>query len=261
MTHTRRPLIGITIGPEAQSPGDGVVYYRLRAAYVRAVELSGGAPVLVPSAEPEALTAILERLDGVVFPGGLDVDPSVYGEAAQPKTEVNPGLDAIELAAARWAVASDVPVLGICRGQQLLNVALGGSLVQHVDGHRQRASRDRAGHHLRVQPGSRLADALGASELEVNSFHHQVVARLGDGLQAVAWSPDGMVEGLESTRHPWLVCVQYHPEDLLDAHAPSRRLLEAFVSACGERLRVVEPRGYRSSPSRAASASTPRTLE
>lgn len=243
MTHTRRPLIGITTGPEAQPAADGVSYFKLRAPYVRAVELAGGAPVLVPSADRKALTAILERLDGVVFPGGVDVDPSIYGEAAQPKTEINPSLDAIELAAARWAVDSAVPVLGICRGQQLINVALGGSLVQHIDGHRQRAARGEVSHHVHVQAGSRLADALGANDLEVNSFHHQVVARLGDGLQAVAWSPDGMVEGLESTRHPWLLCAQYHPEDLIDTHAPSQRLLAAFVSACGERVRADEPHG------------------
>ncbi len=236
-----RPLIGVTIGPESEPAGDGLTYLRLRATYVRAVELAGGAPVLVPAVAADTLTTILERLDGIVFPGGADIDPNVYGEAIQPKTEVNPGLDAVELPAARWAVSADVPVLGICRGQQLINVALGGTLVQHVDAHRQRSSRHELSHRLHVQSGSRLADALGTTELEVNSFHHQVVARVGAGLQAVAWSADGSVEGLESTRHPWLVCVQYHPEDLVETHLPSQRLLEAFVGACRERLRSRTP--------------------
>jgi putative glutamine amidotransferase len=237
LSEPSRPLIGITIGPDAAPVEDGLTYLRLRATYVRAVELGGGAPVLVPSVDPETLTEILDRLDGIVFPGGADVEPSAYGESVQPKTEVNAGLDDLELPAACWAVRSEVPVLGICRGQQLINVAMGGSLVQHVEGHRQRASRHELSHRLRVESGSRLADALGATDIEVNSFHHQVVARLADGLRAVAWSPEGIVEGLESPDHPWLVCVQYHPEDLLERHLPSQRLLESFVSACRDRLR------------------------
>jgi putative glutamine amidotransferase len=112
---TSKPLIGITIGPEAKPARDALTYLRLRATYVRAVELAGGAPVLVPSSEPETLAAILERLDGIVFPGGPDVAPAAYAQPRHPKTEVNAGLDAIEVPAARWAVHSDVPVLGICR--------------------------------------------------------------------------------------------------------------------------------------------------
>jgi putative glutamine amidotransferase len=232
---TGRPLIGITIGPEAELAADGLSYLKLRATYVRAVELAGGAPVLIAPCNAETLLSVLERLDGILFPGGPDVDPRIYGEGVHSKTEVNPGLDSVELPAARWAVTADVPVLGICRGQQLLNVALGGSLVQHIDHHRQRTFRHEFSHSLRVQAGSRLADLLGDTNLEVNSFHHQVVDRLGVGLKAVAWSPDGLVEGLESTNHFWLVCVQYHPEDLVDAHVPSQRLLEGFVAACRER--------------------------
>ncbi|MBV9323354.1 MAG: gamma-glutamyl-gamma-aminobutyrate hydrolase family protein [Chloroflexi bacterium] len=228
---TPRPLIGITIGPTTKPSADGLSYLRLRSTYVRAVELAGGAPILVPPLGPEALLAVLERLDGIVFPGGPDVDPRAYGEAAHPATDVNAGLDAVELPAAHWAVHSDIPVLGICRGQQLVNVALGGTLRQHIEHHTQQASRHELSHQLRVQSGSRLADVLGATTLEVNSFHHQSVDRLGVGLQAVAWSPDGVVEGLESADR-WLVCVQFHPEDLVESHAPSQRLLEAFVAAC-----------------------------
>jgi putative glutamine amidotransferase len=232
------------------------MYLRLRATYVRAVELAGGAPVLVPSSEPETLAAILERLDGIVFPGGPDVDPAVYGQPRHRKTEVNAGLDAIELPAARWAVHSDVPVLGICRGQQLINVALGGSLAQHIEQHVQLASRHKLSHPVRVQSDSRLANVLGTSQLEVNSFHHQAVDRLGVGLRALAWSPDGVIEALESTEHPWLVCVQFHPEDLVDAHAPSQRLFDAFVAACRARLdkkSLKSDGAYRVGAGRAAS--------
>jgi putative glutamine amidotransferase len=238
---TRRPLIGLTIGPEGHPDPDRLTYLRLRTTYVRAVELAGGAPVIVPPTEPDVLIATLERLDGIVFPGGLDIDPSAYGQRRHARTEVNEGLDAVELPAAHWAVHADVPVLGICRGQQLINVARGGSLVQHVEHHQQQTSRHELSHALRVEAGSRLANALGATTLQVNSLHHQVVDGLGAGLRAVAWSPDGLVEGLEGVDHPWLVCVQYHPEDLVEAHAPSQRLLEAFVSACRERLSARTP--------------------
>jgi len=232
-----RPLIGITIGPEPKPARDGLTYLRLRTTYVRAVELAGGAPVLIPPCDPKALRAILERLDGVVFPGGPDVDPGAYGASRHPETDVNAGLDAVEVPAACWAVHAVVPVLGICRGQQLINVVLGGTLVQHIEQHNQPASRHELSHDMRVESASRLANVLGETHLEVNSFHHQAVDRLGAGLRAVAWSPDGVIEGLEGTEHPWLVCVQFHPEDLVEAHAPSQRLIEAFVNECRARAR------------------------
>jgi putative glutamine amidotransferase len=133
--------------------------------------------------------------------------------------------------AAQWAVSSNVPTLGICRGQQLLNVALGGSLFQHMEGHRQTGARSDPSHGLRVEPGSRLASLLGAEEVQVNSHHHQAVKRLGRGLRAVAWAPDGTIEGLESTEHPWLIAVQFHPEDMVPSHGPSLSLFAALIEA------------------------------
>lgn len=219
-----RPLIGLTVGP---SKG----YLRLRQTYPRAVEAAGGLPVLIPPLEIEALTDLLGRLDAIVFPGGVDVDPAEYGEEPHPLTEVNRELDDLELAVARWAVRSRVPTLGICRGQQLLNVALGGSLVQHIDGHTQGEPRDALTHGLRIDADSRMADLLGTTDTLVNTHHHQVVGNLGRGLRAVAWAPDGTIEGLESTEHPWLVTVQFHPEDLVEKHDPSHRLFEKLVEA------------------------------
>jgi putative glutamine amidotransferase len=222
----RRPLIGLTIGPDSG-------YLRVRSTYTQAIEQAGGVPVLIPPLEQESLRTLLEVLDGLVLPGGLDVDPSHYGEARAERTEVNPDLDRLELAVSRWALNSGLPTLGICRGQQLLNVACGGKLLQHIEQHRQGEPRDLLTHALEVEPGSRLAEILGA-HLEVNTHHHQAVCAdaLGQGLRPVAWSPDGIVEGLEGETHPWLLAVQFHPEDLVGFHEPSRRLFRAFIEAC-----------------------------
>jgi putative glutamine amidotransferase len=226
-----RPLIGITVGPRIRA--DGYSYLELRATYAHAVEQVGGLPVLVPPMPQGALQALLARLDGLIFPGGLDVDPAAYGEAPHPKTEVNAELDRHELATARLALESEMPILGICRGQQLLNVALGGSLVQHIEEHQRHAEpRGTLAHGLRIEPRSRLAELLETTDTQVNSLHHQAVRDLGRGLRAVAWAADGTIEGLESNAHPWLVTVQFHPEDLVDSHAPSNRLIAGFVSAC-----------------------------
>jgi putative glutamine amidotransferase len=227
-----QPLIGITVGPsEAGSP-----FLQTRSTYTRAIEVAGGLPVLIPPLEAAALTVLLGRLDGIVLPGGADVDPAEYGEARGPKTDVVEELDRLELAVANWAIHSDVPTLGICRGQQLLNVAMGGSLIQHVDDHRQPGDRTVVTHQLRLTPGSRLAEVFGSTEVEVNTMHHQAVKAVADGLEAVAWSADGTIEGMESHDHPWLLMVQYHPEELVAFHEPSQRLFSAFIAACQARM-------------------------
>ena len=230
-----RPLIGLTIGPSQTEPS----YLRLRGTYAHAVESAGGLPVLVPPLDdPAALVQLLERLDAIVLPGGLDVDPAEYGEQPHPLTEVNRRLDDLELTVARWAAGSQVPTLGICRGQQLINVALGGSLIQHIEGHQQGEPRSALAHSIRVAADSRLAQIVG-TDVEVNTHHHQAVARVAPGLKAVAWAADGTVEGLESVQHPWLLAVQFHPEDLVGFHAQSQRLFGALVEAANGRLSAV----------------------
>ncbi|MCC6177356.1 MAG: gamma-glutamyl-gamma-aminobutyrate hydrolase family protein [Chloroflexi bacterium] len=242
-----RPLIGISAG--LQTTRDGRTYVHLPESYARAVGTAGGAPVLIPPLdEPDALERIVGRLDGLLFPGGKDVEPALYGEARHPKVNLVDGpLDALEMTLASLAVQMRLPTLGICRGQQALNVALGGTLFQDLPTepslggvpHPQSAAGERAdlAHAIRVASDSRLASILGATDLGVNSFHHQAVRRLGRGLKAVAWAADGVVEGLESEEHPWLFCVQFHPEDLIDDHPPSRRLFAAFVEACASGAR------------------------
>ena len=240
---SRRPLIGIPIGRHTDRRGR--VYVRLPESYGLALTAAGGAPVLIPPIDDaEALERIFATLDGILFPGGLDVHPSRYGEAPHPTVNADEPLDGLELTLARWAAERETTTLGICRGQQLLNVALGGTLIQDLPSagtaHPQSdlAIRDDLAHPIEVADGSRLAAIFGSTSFGVNSFHHQAVDRLGQGLKAVGWSPDGVIEAMESTEHPWLLTVQFHPENLVGSHEPSRRLFAAFVAACAERSQM-----------------------
>jgi putative glutamine amidotransferase len=240
---SRRPLIGISIGRYADRHGRA--YVRLPESYGLALTAAGGAPVLIPPIDdPDALERIVGTLDGLLFPGGLDVHPAQFGEPIHPTVTVDEALDGLELRLARWAADRELTTLGICRGQQLLNVALGGSLHQDLPSaglphpQSQAAVRYELAHPIEVESRSRLAEIFGATRFGVNSFHHQAVKELGRGLKPVAWSPDGVVEAVESTSHPWLLAVQFHPEDLVASHEPSRRLFAAFVAACAERSRA-----------------------
>ncbi|MCC7106827.1 MAG: gamma-glutamyl-gamma-aminobutyrate hydrolase family protein [Chloroflexi bacterium] len=239
----QRPLIGLTIGRDLPHHPD---YLRLRRTYPDAILAAGGAPVLIPPMDdPTALRALFDALDGIIFPGGADVDPARYGETRDATTEVDEVLDHLELRLAEWAVSADLPTLGICRGQQLLNVALGGALIQDLPRepvlHRQPGRRSEQSHTIRVAEGSRLAAVLGDTSIQVNSFHHQAVREVGRGLHAVAWAPDGVIEGTESVDHAFLLTIQFHPEDLVADHEPSRRLFLALVEASRERARRRHP--------------------
>jgi putative glutamine amidotransferase len=234
-----RPLIGISIGRHQDSRGR--VYTQLPESYAIAIAAAGGAPILVPPIEDQAaLERIFRSLDGMLFPGGGDVHPRFYGDEMAGTFSPDETLDQTEIRLAGWAVAGEVPTLGICRGQQLLNIALGGTLYQDLPGegyqHPQSdaALRDHLAHEINVEEGSRLAAIFEDTQFGVNSFHHQAIRRLAPSLKAVAWSDDDIIEGVESTEHPWLLGVQFHPENLVPAHAPSRRLFEAFVAACAE---------------------------
>jgi putative glutamine amidotransferase len=240
------PLIGVTTSemrlarrthplPEGDPPQAEMA---LGIVYARAVELAGGLPVVLPPLEPHAIPPLVERLAGVCLSGGPDLDPAAYGADPDPHLgPIEPDLDAFEVAIARHADALGLPVLGICRGCQALNVARGGTLHQHLpdvtDGsvaHRQTASGRETTHTVRVEPGSRLASIVGDGELDVNSFHHQAADGLGRGLRAVAWAPDGVIEGLESDGPALYLGVQWHVETLVDRprHAA---LFEALVEA------------------------------
>ncbi len=222
----RRPIIGITCG--ATGPGDPVKYGQNRS-YVRAVEQAGGVAVLIP---PQgAIDELIGLLDGIVFSGGGDLDPAFYDPENRGSLEIDRDRDELELSLARAAMQHSKPVLGICRGQQVINVALDGGLIQDVADHRQEASREAVTHHVEVVSGSRLAEIVGDS-VEVNTFHHQVVdpERIGRGLTVTAFSDDGrrFIEALESADGT-VLAVQWHPEDLTDRQW-ARALFERLVN-------------------------------
>ncbi|MCC6382107.1 MAG: gamma-glutamyl-gamma-aminobutyrate hydrolase family protein [Dehalococcoidia bacterium] len=234
------PLVGLTTSLAMRAP----VRAQLNVAYIQAVERAGGLPVLLPpSLGPRALSGLLGRLQAVVLTGGGDVDPARYGEERHPTVEGDlPERDALEEEVVRDAIARNLPILAVCRGQQMLNVARGGSLCQdipsalpHAVAHAGRDEGDNHLHEVRVEPESRLAAVLGGDRFRVNSRHHQAVARLGDGLVPVAWSPDGVVEGLELPGRRFALAVQWHPEDMAVAgDAAAMRLFQALVAAAGE---------------------------
>jgi putative glutamine amidotransferase len=248
-----RPLIGVTTSevrrkasakplPEGDLRQPEIV---LGMTYARAVESAGGIPVVLAPLADARVPALVEQLAGVCLSGGPDLDPTAYGAEPHPKLgPVEPALDAFELAVARCADARGIPVLGVCRGCQTLNVARGGTLHQHVpdvvDGsvaHRQTASGRETSHAVRIEPGSRLAEIVGPGDLAVNAFHHQAVDRLGRGLRAVAWAPDGIVEGIEGAGDALYLGVQWHVETLvhLRRHAQVFEALVATAAGAAER--------------------------
>lgn len=213
--------------------------------YLEALERSDALPVVVPPLREEALDDLLDAVDGLLLSGGPDIDPAAYGQAPHPCLgPTEPRLDAFELALARAADRRGTPLLAICRGAQLLNVARGGTLVQHLPEvagdairHRQREPADALTHAVEVEPDARLAEVLGWTQGRVNSFHHQAVDRLGHGLRVSARAPDGTIEAFEAPEHPFCLAVQWHAEYLVGwrEHAP---LFDAFVAACREPARA-----------------------
>ena len=212
------PRIGITMG--RMTATDGRLVDAAPHGYADAVTGAGGLPLLLARPGPELARATVGALDGLLLTGGGDVGPDRYGCPAAAETAgVDPGRDASEAALLAEAIAQGLPVLGICRGAQLLNVALGGSLHQHLAHHSDLAHDDwdhryQAVHQVTVAPGSCLSAVVGPGPLGVNSVHHQGLDCLGAGLEAVAWADDGLVEGIECPGHA-LLAVQWHPELIL----------------------------------------------
>ncbi|UJA19527.1 gamma-glutamyl-gamma-aminobutyrate hydrolase family protein [Thermoleophilia bacterium SCSIO 60948] len=248
-----RPLIGVTtsevrIAKQVEQTRWGEPPRRemsLGLNYLQAIEDAGGLPVVLPPLGEEAIGPMLGRLDAVCLSGGPDIHPVAYGRPEHPA--LGPtwrDIDIAELALADLAYGRGLPILAICRGAQALNVVRGGTLFQHVPErfgdrvqHRQAEIGPRTAHPVTIDPESRLSAALGTTETEVNSFHHQSIDTLGDELQAVAFADDGVIEGIESVTRDFVIGVQWHAETLSEDR-PQARLFEALVEVA--RLRSLE---------------------
>jgi len=236
-----RPIIGI---PCRFILRDGTKrpIYCSNQAYVQAIEDAGGISVLIPYVQSlSELDNILERLDGILLPGGSDIQPFYYRE--DPRVElisVNPQLDELEFALTQYALQKDLPILGICRGLQLLNVALGGTLYQDVQQERTRSMqhlypdhpRSALIHDISLDPQSRMAELLKATQFAVNSIHHQAVKEPGTGVQVVGWAEDNTPEAIEVEGHRFVMGLQCHPEEIYQQVPACARFFQAFVSAC-----------------------------
>jgi putative glutamine amidotransferase len=238
-----RPLIGITAFETQHLRPPHAPLYATGQRYVRAIEEAGGLPVILsPGLSNDTLRATFERLDGLLMSGGGDIDPVIYGEEAHAKIwGLDMKRDRAELAMAKWAADTEKPLLCICRGIQVLNVALGGSLVQDIASMVPNAlthmfdeevtPRDTIAHSVRVEANSLLNKLLQADEAAVNSWHHQSIKRVADDLKVVALSPDGIVEAVELPEHRFVLGVQWHPEWLYDRQPEMKRLFTGLVEA------------------------------
>ncbi len=236
-----KPLIGITANNGENRYGRPAVV--LLRTYTDAVIRAGGAPVIIPSALPEdGWRTLYAHLDGILFSGGGDIVPERFNGASHPRVDnLDPERDDLEIPLLQTAVQDGKPFLGICRGIQVVNVALGGTLYTHIADQYPNAlrhdyypdyPRDKLAHPVRVEEGSHLAEILGEPILQVNSLHHQGLKDIPAMLKVTAYAPDGLVEGLELPDHPFGIAVQWHPE-WLQAHAPMRALFRSFVEAAG----------------------------
>jgi putative glutamine amidotransferase len=235
----KRPVIGVTLDSEQPGGYSKYPWYALRQNYAEAIIAAGGLPVALP--HDAALAGdYLARLDGLVVTGGaFDVDPALYGDAGRHATVMlKEGRTAAEMALTRGALAMNMPVLGICGGQQLLAVALGGTLIQHIPDavadaleHEQINPRHEPGHSVAIAEGTLLHRIAGVDSMQVNSSHHQAVRE--PGLYAVvnAVASDSVIEGIEDTRYRFCLGVQWHPEFFIDSG--DRRIFDALIAACG----------------------------
>ncbi len=245
-----RPVIGIPTqtlqslgGVSAEIPPSWVMSQR----YITTLTAAGAIPWMIPLVDEGTLRGVFDALDGVFLPGGADIDPASYGTSPHPLCDrTDPERDRVELLLARWAMEEGKPVLGVCRGMQLINVAAGGSLYQDLAEQLPGSikhdyfpftgasfRRDFLAHSVVVSPDTRLARLFGEGELQVNSMHHQGVKELGAGLKPTAVSPDGLVEGLETIGESYVFAVQWHPEALTDHDTHSREMFEDFIAAAG----------------------------
>ncbi|MCS7056108.1 MAG: gamma-glutamyl-gamma-aminobutyrate hydrolase family protein [Thermoflexales bacterium] len=218
--------------------------FTLGKNYVNSLVMCGAIPILLPtSVAPEAWRAVYESADGVMLSGGGDVDPALFGEEAHQETYgVDRERDDMEIALARWALQDDKPLFAICRGIQVMNVAFGGSLIQDLpsqlksdiphDGNYNGFERHAVAHAVRIEPGTHISRIMGAGEVGVNSFHHQALKDVADGLVVTSRAPDGVIESVEFPGKRYYIGVQWHPEEMADRRDDMLSLFRTFVEAC-----------------------------
>ena len=237
MTSRAKPRIGLTLDVEAPGGYSAFPWYALRTNYATAIAAAGGMPLALPHLAALA-DDMLNTLDGLIVTGGaFDVSPALYGaDAVHGSVTLKEGRTAAELALLRGALARRMPVLGICGGEQLLAVALGGTLIQHIPdaipgalAHEQPNPRDEPGHVITITPGTLLRRIVGADSMRVNSSHHQAIATPGPTAIVNALAPDGVIEGIENPAHRFCIGVQWHPEFLIDQG--DKRLFDALIAA------------------------------
>ena len=221
-------------------------------SYLRALLKVEAIPLIIPVIpHPRVLKQLFLMIDGLLLVGGPDLDPVHYRQSPLPGLrKVTPARDAVELEVIRWALDADLPILAICRGIQVLNVAAGGTLWQDIASQIPKAAKhdyhpnypeDYRAHTIRAVANSRIADVVGEDEVAVNSLHHQAIERVGQGLRATAFAPDGIIEAVEGTDTRWVVGVQWHPEWLVESDERMRRLFEAFCRVCSDRRQASMP--------------------
>lgn len=246
----QRPTIGVpmqTLQAIEGIPAGLPLSWVMNQRYVLTLASVGAVPWMIPLLDDvDTLRAVYDHLDGVFIAGGVDMDPATYGEEISPLCgRIDPPRDRAELALTRWAMEEGKPVLGVCRGLQVINVAAGGTLYQDLaaeypgaikhdyfpgDGH----ARDFLAHEVRIEGRTLLHQSFGSERIGVNSMHHQGIRELGEGLIATAWAPDGVIEAAESAEHPFLAGAQWHPEMLAETDAPTLRLFTAFANAASD---------------------------
>jgi putative glutamine amidotransferase len=247
---TARPILGVptqTLQSLGGIPADFPPSWVMSQRYIQTLAASGGVTWMLPLLcdDPASMRAMYDRLDGLFLPGGADIDPSSYDAERHPKCDqrTDSCRDELELTFVRWAMEEGKPVLGVCRGLQIINIAAGGTIWQDLadqvpgtekhdyfpfDG---RYGRDHLAHGATIAAGSRLREILEVAELPVNSMHHQGIDRLGANLRVTAAAPDGVVEAIEGTGDAFLLGVQWHPEALTERDPRMQRLFDAFVEA------------------------------
>ena len=251
-----RPLIGVPTGREKSQRFFGLALYIMNQSYVRTLENLGALPVLIPLQMSAAtLRGIFDRLDGLLLPGGEDLHPNTYGAAPHPKLGATDAeRDRTELLLTEWALKEGMPLLGVCRGVQVMNVACGGTLYQDLGSERPDFAkhdyfpptyeRFRISHSVQIEADSRLAQALGTQH-EVNSMHHQGIARVGQGVRPVGITEDGLVEAIEIPELPFAIGVQWHPEELAHTDQLSSSLFYNFVCAAANGWREEVAAGWQ----------------